>query len=137
MTESPLDDLPDFTVNGDVDFEPTYYPEKVKPSKERNLNREDGICEGEQVTDTGSKNKSVNIRGYLLESEKDTFWNLLDKGTEHRMVSMPWSGDVMIESGDISGPMGVDDKENEWVYEYTLKVVESDGTDMQNDGIVS
>ena len=135
--ESPLDELPDFTLdNADVEFHPEYYPEKIKPGKERNLSREEGLCEGEHVEDTGSKNVEIHIRGYLLGREKDTFWDLLANGGEFRMVAMPWSGDVYVESGDLRGPLGVDNVENDWVYEYTLDVVEATGEGMEDDGIV-
>lgn len=134
---SPLNDLPDFTLdNDDVEFHPEYYPEKVKPSKDRNLSREEGLCEGEHVEDTGSKNIEINIRGYLLGEMKDTFWNLLNHGGEFRMVAMPWSGDVYIKNGDLRGPKGVDNVENDWVYEYSIQVVEAQGDGMENDGIV-
>lgn len=134
---SKLNDLPDFTLSGPgLTFGPEYYPEKVKPGKERNLSREEGMCEGEHVSDTGSKNIEINIRGFLLESEKDTFWDLLDAGDTFRMVSMPWSGDVYVDSGDLEGPLGIDNQLDEWVYEYTLQVVQAGGEEIQNGGII-
>ena len=124
MTKSPLDALPDFSlISNEVYFEPEYYPERVKPSKERNIERDDDLCDGETVTDNGGKNADLHIRGFLLESEKSKFWDVLDAGVEFELVSMPWSGFVYIKSGKLEGPKGVDNVEREWVYEYTLKVV--------------
>jgi len=130
-----LNDLPDFTI-GEGDFEPRYYPEKCVPTKERNLSREDGLCDGEQITDTGSKNVELNIRGFLLEDKKDSFWEILDSGKKYRLVSMPWSGDVFVKNGDLRGPKGIDRNRDKWVYEYTLQVVEAGGSGMENDGVV-
>jgi len=139
MTDSPLDSLPDFSLISDsVDFEPEYYPERVKPSRERNIDREDGLCDGEEVTDNGGKNHDLHVRGFLLESEKSTFWDVLDAGEEFELVSMPWSGFVYVKSGDLEGPKGVDNREREFVYEYKIKFVSSSsGTDdSMGDGIM-
>lgn len=124
MAESPLNNLPDFTLkSSEVNFEPTYYPERVKPSKDRNVEREPGLCDGEEITDTGGNNHDLHVRGYLLESEKQTFWDVLDAGVEFEMVAMPWSGFAYVKSGKLEGPNGVDNMERQWVYEYTLKLV--------------
>lgn len=137
MAESPLNELPDFSLTSDkVNFEPEYYPERVKPSKERNINREDEICEGEQVTDNGGKNHDLHVRGYLLQSEKSTFWETLDAGVEFQLVAMPWSGYVYVKSGKLEGPIGVDNVERQWVYEYTIKFVASGSETGNNNGIV-
>lgn len=131
-----LSALPDFSLTGPVNFEPTYYPERVKPSKKRELDREAGLCNGEQVTDTGSKNKDIHVSGYILESEKSTFWDLLDSGEELKMIAMPWSGHVYVKDGDLEGPLGIDNQQGEWVYEYTMTVVESMSEDHQQSGVV-
>lgn len=137
MAESLLNNLPDFSLTSEgPDFEPTYYPERVKPSKERNIDREDGLCEGEEVNDNGGKNHDLHVRGFLLESEKSDFWDVLDAGNEFELVSMPWSGFVYIKSGDLEGPKGVDNQEREWVYEYTIKLVASGSGSEYGNGIV-
>jgi hypothetical protein len=123
---SPLNNLPDFSlVSGNVTFEPTYYPERVNPTKERNIEREDNLCEGEDIIDNGGKNADIHIRGFLLEQEKGTFWDVLDTGEKYKLIAMTWSGKVRIKSGNLEGPKGIDDVERQFVYEYTLKCVEN------------
>jgi hypothetical protein len=137
MADSPLNNLPDFSlVSESTSFEPTYYPERVKPTRERNINRQDGLCEGEEVNDNGGKNHDLHVRGFLLESEKNTFWEVLDDGSEFEMVAMPWSGFVYVKSGNLEGPKGVDNREREWVYEYTLKFVAAGSGTETGNGII-
>jgi len=139
MTESPLDDLPDFTLisldSDDISLEPEYYPERVNPSKKRNLEREENLCEGEEITDTGGKNHDLHIRGFILDSEKSDFWDVLDAGDKFELVSMPWSGNVYVKSGKLEGPKGIDNREREWVYEYTIKLVAAGEEHSVGDGI--
>lgn len=134
-----LDNLPDFSLTSEeVDFEPTYYPERVKPSRERNVKRKDKICSGEDINDNGAKNHDLHIKGKLLESEKSIFWDVLDAGVEFALISMPWSGFAYVKSGKLEGPKGIDNREREWVYEYTIKLVASDKDNPSNSsGIIS
>ena len=123
---SPLKNLPDFSLNSqDVAFEPTYYPERVNPTKERNIEREDNLCEGQDVIDNGGKNVDIHIRGFLLEQEKQTFWDVLNNGSKYQLIAMTWSGEVKVKSGNLEGPKGIDNIERQLVYEYTLKCVEN------------
>jgi len=134
---SPLDNLIDFSLVSDsVTFEPTYYPERVKPSRERNIDREDNLCDGEEITDNGAKNRDIHISGFLLESEKETFWGVSDSGEEFEMIAMPWSGFVQIESVDLEGPKGVDNRERELIYKYTIKVIEASQESSTGNGII-
>jgi hypothetical protein len=121
---SPLENLPDFSlVSESVGFEPTYYPERVNPKRKRNIKREDSLCEGQDIIDNGGKNVDLHVEGYLIGSEKSTFWDILANGAEYRLISMPWSGFVKIKNGNLEGPIGIDDREREFVYDYTLKLV--------------
>lgn len=134
---SPLKDLPDFSMKGDKHtFKPKYYPEKVNPTKKRNIKREDGLCENESVSDNGSKNIDISVRGYLLEPHRSVFWSVMHTGGQYKMSAQPWSGHVYIEDGDLRGPIGVDDHYNEWVYEYTFQLVESNGSKDDEDDIL-
>lgn len=133
---SPLENLPDFSlVSESIGFEPTYYPERVNPKRKRNVEREDALCEGQDIIDNGAKNVDLHVEGYLIGSEKSTFWEILANGAEYRLISMPWSGFVKIKSGNLEGPIGIDDKEREFVYDYTLKLVSTAG-DNEDFGIV-
>ena len=135
---SPLDDLPDFSlISESVQFEPTYYPERVNPKRERNIEREDSLCDGQDIIDNGAKNADLHVRGFLLESEKGKFWDVLDNGEEYELVAMPWSGFVKVKSGNLEGPLGVDDHEREFVYEYKLKFVSTGDRTEDQFGIVS
>jgi hypothetical protein len=135
---SPVDNLPDFSLSSpDLTFEPQYYPERVKPSKARNLEREPNLCDGEEVTDIGGKNADLHVRGYLLDFEKSTFWDVLDHGEKFEFVSMPWSGFVYVKSGKLEGPKGLDNQHRDWVYEYTMKLVSAGEDNSSTSGGVS
>lgn len=132
-----LNDLPEFTLIGfehPVDFQPEWYPERVTVSKERRMSRTPGMCADQKVRDIGAKNREIHVNGYMLDDTKTDFHALLDSGREFVLSCMPWSGRVMLESGEIEGPLGIE--RGQWVYEYTLDLV-SVGNDFTNNGIVS
>lgn len=86
--------------NDDMIFAPQAYPTMVKPSKERNKSRDDNLCEGETITDTGSKNMEVNIAGYMPFSERAAFFRLLEEGGNLDLLAEEWSGEVQVLDGE-------------------------------------
>lgn len=86
--------------NEDVVFAPQAYPTMVKPSKERNKSRSDNLCEGETITDTGSKNMEINVTGYMPFSERGAFFRLLEEGGDLDLLSEEWSGEVQVLDGE-------------------------------------
>lgn len=150
-----------------VTFRPMYYPKRVKVGKERDLNRESGICQGEHVTDSGTKNREVHVVGYVTpyvdpELQADTlgasgsievdvenssqysnnmqsFHDMCDFGERGDIITMQWSGEVLLKDSDIEGPKGIDTNTGHFLYEYTLDFVSTgrDETPEATTGIVN
>lgn len=138
--EASLSDLPEFSMtSGAANFFPEYYPERVRVGKQRELSRNPGLCDDEEVNDIGSKNREIHLSGYILESEKQSFNFMLDSGEEFKLVSMPWSGHCVIKDSKLEGPLGIENHPTlgkQWVYEYTLDLVASESGE-QGDGILT
>lgn len=101
-------------------FAPRYYPEDVEVSKKRNLNKNQSMCEGEYVEDLGGKNREIKARGYVRQSNLPTLHELLNSGRRLELVTMNWSGEVLIKQGVINGPKMFEGGANEWLFEYNL-----------------
>lgn len=86
--------------NNDIVFAPQAYPQTVKPSKERNKSRQDNVCEGETVTDTGSKNMEILVAGYMPFGERAAFYRLLEEGGDLDLLSEEWTGEVQVVDGE-------------------------------------
>lgn len=113
-----------FLLDGPVQFAPTYYPETIRVTKERNLNRSENFCRGEDVSDTGSKNRDIHVTGIMVgEEEKQAFNDLLDSGRTFDMSSTTWSGEVYVSTGDYEGPTGYDARAGAQQYQYTVDLV--------------
>lgn len=122
-----------FEIVGEVDFRPHYLPDTVRVIKERNLNREDDFCRGEDVTDTGSKNRDIHISGKMLSRDKQWFDILLDSNNVHTLVSTAWSGDVRVSNGEYEGPTQLDAETKEYIFKYKIDLV-STGRDEGSQG---
>lgn len=112
-------------------FAPSIYPEVVV-SKERNKARTDGLCEGEDVEDTGSKNREFTVTGVIFRSELSAYDEILDDGEEFEMLSDEWVGEIEILDGKYR-PYALDK------YSFTLNLV-STGKDeygSRDNGIIS
>ena len=129
-----------FLLVGSPTFGPFYVPTRFVVNKERELNEEGTFCGGENVEDTGSKNREIHISGPVLEREKDTFHDVLDANTVFDLVSPVWSGEVRIKDGELEGPTSYDPRHGEQLFKFTLNVI-STGTDEADgkpgDGIIS
>lgn len=112
-----------FLLTGDITFGPFYSPKRISVSKERELNRQETFCGGEDVTDLGSKNREIHIAGRLLESELEAFEGLLDNNEPLDMTTPGWTGEIMVKSGEYEGPVGRDSRTREYFFQYSLDVV--------------
>lgn len=117
-----------FAIYGLDDFAPRYVPNRFSVSKERNLDRSENFCGGEDVEDLGSKNREFHISGRILQRELVAFNNVLDTNEPFDMISPGWSGEIRVIDGEFDGPRGHDPATNEFLYQYSLNVV-STGVD--------
>ena len=90
-----------FSLRGDGRvFAPSIYPLDVVVSKERTKARNENLCEGETIDDTGSKNREILVTGLILRSELQAFDDLLDDGSAFDMLADEWVGEVEILDGE-------------------------------------
>lgn len=131
-----------FALDGDDSrFAPDVYPETLRVTKERSLNRRDNFCGGEDVTDQGPKNKEIHISGYLKEERKDDIWNISDYAQKLDLTSPTWSGEVRVETAELDGPLGLNPESQQRYWKYTLDLVstgkDEPGGPTEEDGIIS
>lgn len=112
-----------FAITGGRAFLPQYFPETIRVRKQRNLDRSQNFCKGEDVTDNGSKNREIHITGKLVGLEKNSFDNLVDYDEPVDMTSATWSGEVRVKEGEYEGPTGWDPQSGFYYYDYTLDLV--------------
>jgi hypothetical protein len=121
-----------FLLTGDVVFGPFYAPKRISVTKDRDLNRQENFCGGEDVTDLGSKNRELHFAGKLLGNELLAFEALLDNDEPLDLTTPGWGGQIMVSGGEYEGPEGVDPRTGANFFTYSLDVVstgrdESDG----------
>lgn len=129
-----------FMLSGSPSFQPLFVPERMEEVKERNLDRQENWCGGEDVTDFGAKNREFHISGRLLESEIGTFDAVLDAGTAFDMVSVLWTGEVYVVRGTLEGPLWYDPRLKDFIYTYSIDVLSSGRDEPLSDagsGIIS
>lgn len=119
-TESPE---PGFEILGDFQFSPTYLPKTIRVTKERNLNRKESFCKGEDVTDTGAKNRDIHVAGKLVGGEKDRLNILADSDEVYTLSCPAWTGDVRVSKAEYEGPVAHDSKTGKFVYEFSMDLV--------------
>ena len=122
-----------FAINGVVEFGPFYPPDRISIEKERELNRKQNMCDGEDVTDEGSKNRDIHVAGVLRESEIPAFHDLLDNDEEVELYVDAWSGFVHTRRGEVEGPTDWDPHHEEWLFSYNLDFVAT-GQEEKNGG---
>lgn len=124
---------------GGVYFAPFFYPNRVIVSKAQKLARDGSPCGGEDVNNIGSENREIHIVGIIRQQEKQALDSILDQDEPVNLISMSWSGEVLIEEGEYEGPVGVDPHTNEYHWQYTLDLVSTGANETTNraeDGIV-
>lgn len=112
-----------FELSGPVNFAPFYVPNRFSWKKQRNLDREENFCGGEDVEDLGSKNREVHISGAIRFPETFAFNNILDNDEPLNLISPGWSGEVRVVDGEFEGPTGIDPHTRDDLYQYTLNLV--------------
>lgn len=128
-----------FALYGPVGLAPFYVPARISVGKEREVDREESFCHGEDVTDMGAKNRDIHVSGLLLQSELQTFNDLLDSGEKHELITPAWSGEVLVADGDLDGPKGTDSRTREWLFQFALNLVSTglDETGPSDNGILN
>lgn len=126
-------------TNEDVSFGPLYPPENLVMKKDRSPNRDDNVCEGESVSDSGGKNREVRITGLFRQRERDVFEAVLDSTNPFMLNTLGWSGEVRVGDGNkYRGPVGWTEY-GELQWRYTLNLVSTgkhEYTDFKESGIV-
>lgn len=119
-------------------FTPAIYPERVQMTKERNLDRSQNYCKGEDVSDNGAKNADIHINGVMTRNGIDSLNEIGNNSDEYTLVSATWSGEVLVSTIEIEGPTGWWPEQNTMLWEYRIDVV-STGTDesMSDGGVIS
>lgn len=112
-----------FSLEGDVTLRPKYAPGTIRVRKRREVDGKANICGGEDVTDTGSKNRRIHITGQTLNDEVQKVHELADNGNPFILTSATWSGNVLIEEVEIEGPKRYDPIEKQFLWEYTIDAV--------------
>lgn len=104
-------------------FAPRYYPNTVEVDKARNLEKKQSMCDGQYIYDLGGENRVIKVRGYVRSSNLPELNTILNSGRPMELISMNWSGEVMIDYGTTTGPSTFDGSAKEWLYEFNIKAV--------------
>lgn len=123
-----------------ITFAPRYFPETFRRVKERDLNRKDQFCEGENVTDQGGKNWNIHVVGRVLTQELSVYDRVAEEGKELLLTSLSWSGEVLVDTCELEGPVAWDPQQNQYQWRYTADLVSTGrdelGSNFEN-GIIS
>lgn len=115
-------------------FVPVIYPETLRVRKQRNLDRQENFCGGEDVSDTGSKNRDVHIVGVIRGRDVVEDLNeIADAEVAFEMSSATWSGEIRIKELEIEGPDGYYPPTHEMYWQYTLDAVSTGLDEEQRD----
>lgn len=109
--------------DGTAQFAPTVFPNTLRATKTRNLNRSSNFCGGEDVSDQGMENKEIHASGYVKQSNTAAVWNVANEAALVELTSPVWSGEVRVEETELSGPSGYDPDTQEFYFEYTFDLV--------------
>lgn len=130
-----------FLLTGPATLAPYYIPERISIDKERKLDKSDNFCGGQDITDTGSKNRVLHISGKLRANEVSAFNSVLNKNDPFDVVTPAWSGEVRVEAGELEGPIGIDPMNQMMMYKYSLDIVstgvDEGGGQVPKHGIIS
>jgi hypothetical protein len=135
FNDEPIENSPEpgFEILGKYQFSPVYLPGTVRVTKERNLNRKPSFCKGEDVTDTGSKNRDIHIAGRINLQEKKKLDTMVNEEEVYTLSCPTWTGDVRIKMVEYEGPTGHDSNTGGFLFKYSMDLV-STGPDEGNLG---
>lgn len=120
---SKPDSAPFALIGTVVSFLPTFYPETVRVTRQRNLDRTQNFCSGEDVTDNGSKNPDIHVTGRMVGDEKEAFEDAIDVDGVFDMTSPAKSAEVRVAEGEFEGPVGWDPNSGAYHFQYTIDLV--------------
>lgn len=125
-------------------FNPTYIPQRIELSKERELSRKANFCGLEDIFEIHGKNREVHLSGYILRSELSDFSNVLNWNKEATLITpgLPDGLRVRIRKGDREGPVSFDPQQKEYQWKYSLDVISTGESEARhisryNEGIIS
>jgi hypothetical protein len=120
-------------------FQPLYYPETLRVVTDKELNRTDGGCSGENVSIKKLKNSDVHVKGKIHESDLPDLHELRLRSEPVEIVTPAIQGGGLeciikkAEQGDVLSWDAYPDAQ-EWMFEYTLDLV-STGRDEYTDNV--
>lgn len=118
-------------------FAPIFYPETFRVRKQRNLDRQPNFCKGEDVSDTGSKNRAIHISGRMRGTDPIAQLNsAADTSEVFDLVSDGWSGEVRIKEVEYESTSGFHPPTDERYWQYTVDVV-STGRDENAESVTT
>lgn len=144
-TNSAANRLPSTTgegfalVNNEVTFAPLYPPSGFAYTKDRDPNRNKNSCEGEDIADSGGKNREVRVSGKMRQRERPLFERLVDSTEPFMLTTFGWSGEVRLGDGNkYRGPVGFNE-DGDLLWEYTLNLISTgkhEYEDFKESGII-
>lgn len=115
--------VPFILDDGTTIFAPDVFPNTLRATKERNINRSSNFCGGEDVSDQGMKNKDIHVSGYVKQDKTASVWNVVNEGALVELTSPIWSGEVRVKETELSGPSGYDPDSQKFYFEYVFDLV--------------
>lgn len=116
-------------------FAPPLYPEQLRVRKQRNLDRQENFCDGEDISDSGSKNREIHISGRVRGPGMLALLNnAADADEVFDLVTDAWVGEVRIKEVEYEIMQGYDPRTGEQYWQYTIDVV-STGRDEDFDDL--
>lgn len=128
-----------------LEFNPTYIPQRIQVSKERELVRHANFCGLEDVFEIHGKNREIHLAGIMLESELSDWADVVNWNNEANVITPGLKDNGMIVrvvEGEREGPVSFDPHENEYQWEYSLDLVSTGESEQRhiaryNEGIIS
>lgn len=136
-------DTEEYNVDRRYSFAPQFPPDRFRVRKVRNLEKDDKLCEGQNVTDNGSENRVIHVSGVMVSSyELMAFEEILDLKVPLEVDTMgeAFEGEVRVDEGEYEGPIGVDaSSQFSYHWRYSLDLVSTGRDEYDNhikDGIL-
>lgn len=119
-------------------FAPLYPPGPGTWRKDRDLTRQKGMCDGEDVEDGGGTNRELHITGTMRNRERHIFEAVMDADHPFYVFTSGWTGWCRVSTAEYKGPTG-SDPNGGMHWKYTLDLVstgKSEYADDHGSGIV-
>lgn len=136
-------DTDEYDVDRRYSFAPQFPPDRFRVRKVRNLEADDKLCDGQDVTDNGSENKNIHVSGVIVSSfELMAFEEILDLNVPVEVDTMgeAFEGEVRVDEGEYEGPIGIDaDHHQSYHWRYSMDLISTGRDEYDNhikDGIL-